>query len=168
MLAARSRRTSAIATLASIALLVVVAGPVAAAEPAFEADFPAGLACADFDLHVAGYGTGSQVVREFVGKDGEILNLVAGTGYALTFTNPANDATLALQSNGSVGWTATRADGTQKMNLMGHNVVILFPSDGGPSTTLYAGRTVIDVAANGVWTVTKVAGTATDICAALS
>ena len=47
--------------------------------------------------------------------------------------------------------------------------MILFPTDnGGPSTTLYAGRVTVDVAADGVWTVTKTAGTASDICAALS
>jgi len=168
MLALHNWRASGLAALASIALLVSVAGPAAADEPAFEFDIPAGFACADFDLHVAGIGTGSQVAREFSGHGGTVLNLTAGTGYALTFTNASTDATFSLRSNGAVGWTAAYPDGSGRMTLMGHNVLILFPADGGPSTTLYAGRVAVDVAADGVWTVGKVAGTATDIRAALS
>jgi hypothetical protein len=168
MLAVHNWRASGLAALASLALLLSAVAPAAADEPAFQADFPAGLACADLDLHVAGFGTGPQVVREFSGHEGMVLSLTAGTGYALTFTNPSTDATFALRSNGAVTWTAAYDDGSQPMTLLGHNVVILFPTDGGPSTTVYAGRVVIDVAADGVWTVGKVAGTATDICAALS
>ena len=132
-------------------------------------DFPAGVACAGFDLHVDGYGSGSQVVREFSGRGGTVLSLQAGTGYAMTFTNVSNSKTLSTKSNGSLAWTTVYPDGSQKMALMGHGVVILFPTDnGGPSTTLYAGRVTVDIAADGVWTVTKTAGTAIDICAALS
>ena len=167
MLASRSRSASALAALASVGLLVALAGPVAADTPAFSADFPAGLACG-FELQVDGYGTGSQAVREFTGKDGTVLNLAAGTGYALTFTNVSTGATFSTSSNGAVSWTATRPDGSAKMTLMGHNVVILFPSDGGPSTKLYVGRVVIGVAADGVWTVGPAAGPAMDICARLS
>lgn len=172
MLALRSRRSSALATLASIALLIALAGPAAAAEPAWQMDFPAGTpfeACAGFDLHVDGYGEGSQVVREFSGRGGTLLFLQAGTGYAMTFTNMSNGTTMSTKSNGSLGWTTVYPDGSQKLALLGHGAVILFPTDtGGPSTTLYTGRVTVDVSAGGAWTVKKTAGTASDICAALS
>ncbi len=160
MLASRSRRATGLATLASVGLLIALAGPAAAAETAFQTDLPAGLACADFGLHIAGYGPGSQVVREFSGQDGAVLSLTAGTGYALTFTNASTGATFSTASNGAVTWNAAYPDGSARMSLMGHNVVILFPADGGPSTTLHVGRTTIDVAADGTWTVRSVAGTA--------
>jgi hypothetical protein len=168
MSTARTKRTTGLASLASLALLLALVAPAAAAEPAFEMDFPAGLACADFDLHVAGYGDGPQVAREFTGRGGTVLYLSAGTGYELTFTNTLTGATLSTRSNGAVNWTTVYPDGSGKMTLMGHNVVILFPADGGPSTTLYVGRAVIGIAADGTWTLGKVAGTATDLCAALS
>ena len=168
MSTSRSRRATGLAALASVGLMIALAAPAAAAEPTFQMDLPAGLACAGFDLHIDGYGSGSQVVREFSGRGGTALYLQAGTGYAMTFTNALTGATFSTKSNGSVSWTAVYPDHSQKLALMGNGVVILFPADGGPSTTLYAGRVTIDVAADGVWTVTKTAGTATDICAALS
>jgi hypothetical protein len=168
MSTSRSRRTTGLAAIASLGLLVALAGPATATEPVFQMDLPAGLACAGFDLHLDGYGEGSQVVRTFEGNGGTILYLTGGTGYALTFTNVSTGATFSTESNGAVSWTAVRPDGTARMNLMGHNVVILFPADGGPSTTLHVGRAVIDVAADGVWTVGRTTGTRTDICAALS
>ena len=62
------------------------------------------------------------------------------------------------------------ADGSQTVTLSGHNVLFLFPTDvpAGPSTTLYVGRVVFTVDVNGVFTLVSTAGTATDICAALS
>ena len=164
----RNRRASGVAALASIAVLFALIGPVAAAEPAFEFTLPAGSACG-FDLHIAGFGDGSEVVRDFTGHDGTELTLVAGTGYALTFTNETTEATLSLNSSGAVNWTQTYPDVSQEITLMGHNVVILSPGDvGGPSTTLYVGKVTIGVAADGTWTVGKVAGSSIDICAAIS
>ncbi len=168
MSTSRSRRATGLAALASVGLIIALAGPAAAAEPAFQMDFPAGLACAGFDLHVDGYGEGSQAVREFSGRGGTALSVAAGTGWAMTFTNASTGATISTKSNGSVAWTTVFPDGSSRMALMGHGVVILFPADGGPSTTLYAGRVTVDISVDGVWTVTKTAGTATDICAALS
>ena len=164
----RSWRASGLAALASIAILFTVAGPAAAAEPAFEVTFPAGVACDGFDLHIVGHGTGPRVDRDFSGRDGTVLNLVAGKGYALTFVNGTTKASVDFKANGTVQWTATHPDGSADMALMGHNVVILFPTDGGPSTTVYVGRVTIAVATDGVWTVGQVAGTSTDICAAIS
>jgi len=172
MSTSRSRRATGLAALASVGLIIALAAPAAAAEPDWQMDFAAGTpfaACAGFNLHVDGYGSGPQVGREFAGRGGTVLYLQAGTGYAMTFTNPSNGTTISTKSNGSLGWTAVYPDGSQKVALMGHGAVILFPTDiGGPSTVLYTGRVTVDVSAGGVWTVTKTAGTATDICAALS
>ena len=62
------------------------------------------------------------------------------------------------------------ADGSQRVTLTGHNVLILFPSDvpAGPSTTLYVGRVVFTVDVNGIFTLVSTSGTSTDLCAALS
>jgi hypothetical protein len=172
MSTSRSWRATGLAALASVGLLVALAGPVAAAEPvpAWEYTFTgAEQACAGFDLHVAGYGEGSQVVREFDGRGGTALSLVAGTGWALAFTNATSGATFTTTSSGAATWTAAGQDGTSRKTMLGHNAVLLFPADnGGPSTILYIGRVTVDVSAAGVWTVTKNAGTALDICAALS
>lgn len=160
----RSRGASLLATLASCALLLVAAGPVAASGPAFQMDLPAGLACPSFDLRIEGYGTGQQVSRDLPG--GRILG--AGTGFALVFTNLASGSSIRTSPNGATTLTTTYGDGSSRMALTGHNVVILFPADGGPSTTLYVGRVVIGVAPDGTWTVGAVAGTSMDVCAALS
>ncbi len=61
-------------------------------------------------------------------------------------------------------------DGSYTETLTGHNVLILFPTDvpAGPSTTLYVGSVVFTVDLAAVFTVQRVSGKATDICAALS
>ena len=53
---------------------------------------------------------------------------------------------------------------------MGHLVLIMFPTDvpAGPSTTLYVGRVVFDVAPDRVFTLKETQGKSTDLCAALS
>lgn len=162
-------RSATLAALASIALLAAAVGPAAAADPVFAVDFPAGLACSDFTLHVEGFGGGPKAIRQFATRSGTVLDLMAGTGTALTFSNESTDRSYALSANGAVSWTATYPDGSQRIALTGHNVVILFPADGGPSTKLYVGRVAISVAAtDGAWTVGATAGTVTDICAMLA
>lgn len=91
------------------------------------------------------------------------------TGSALTFTSLSSGAQLALRSNGAVASTRIGADGIQHVTLLGHNVVILFPSDvpAGPSTTLYVGRVTYTVDQAGVFTLGSTSGTGLDICAAL-
>ncbi len=168
MSTSRSKRATGLAVVAAGALMLTLAGPAAAAEPVFEMELPAGLACADFDLQIAGYGDGAQVGKEFTNPAGTVRALTAGTGFQLVFTNGSTGSTISTRSNGAVSWTTYNADGSQRFNLQGHNVVILFPADGGPSTTLYVGKVSIDQAVDGAWTVTKAAGTAMDICGALS
>jgi len=132
--------------------------------------FPAGLACADFDLKVEASG-GTIKQHDITDRSGEVVRVIlAGTGPALTLTNLTSGATYSTPSNGSVTHIAVNPDGTLTYRMTGHNILILFPTDvpAGPSTTLYVGQVGFTVDANAVFTVTSVAGRSVDICAALS
>ena len=154
---------------AAAAIGIVVAGLTAAMPSAVAADaaldFPAGIACA-FPVHVDIANVGTNTVR--VDSDRHVIS--AGTGSILTFTNVDNGKTLTLNSNGSVQIRTPNADGTTTVTALGHNVVILFPTDvpAGPSTTLYVGRVVYTEDASGNFTILTHSGETTDICAALS
>ena len=113
---------------------------------------------------------GSQVSKTFAGKDGTVRLLFAGTGSTLTFTNLRTNTSLSLAPNGAVTQVTVHPDGSSTWMTTGHNVLILFPTDepAGPSTTLIVGQTVFNVDARENFTVLKVSGKSTDICAALS
>jgi hypothetical protein len=150
-------------TLAVVLVLgLSLAAPVAAA-PAFV--FDPGVACA-FGLGIDFGDGGPQNAHEF--KDGRLLS--AGRGNALTFTNMDTKATFSTRATGSSSWTVENPDGSTTQTLIGQWLVILFPTDvpPGPSTTIYVGRVVVDIATDGVWTIESVSGTTTDVCAALS
>ena len=132
---------------------------------------PAGLACLNFDLTINIDVNDKRVYREFTDKDGQTVRIIdAGKGNDLEFVNDATGATFALQGNGSVSHTTVNPDGTYTVSAEGHNVIILFPTDEppGPSTIQYVGRVVYTVDVDGTFTLEKVTGTSTDICAALS
>ena len=132
--------------------------------------FPAGLACADFDLKVEASG-GTIKQHDITDRSGEVVRVIlAGTGPALTLKNLTSGATYSTPSNGSVTHIAVNPDGTLTYRMTGHNILILYPTDvpAGPSTTLYVGQVGFTVDANAVFTVTSVAGRSVDICAALS
>ncbi|HEY3259271.1 MAG TPA: hypothetical protein VGJ95_03235, partial [Pseudonocardiaceae bacterium] len=95
--------------------------------------------------------------------------LAAGRGYDLTFTNLATGKVVQLASNGSVSWATINSDGTTTVEITGHNVLILFPTDTppGPSTTLYIGRVVYTVAPGDIFTLQSTSASTTDICALL-
>jgi hypothetical protein len=156
--------------VAALAASALVFGPAAWARADFgPVELPAGVACADFGLRVEGLG--DRVQREFTDREGNVVRLLtAGRGYALTFTNLSTGAQLELQPNGSVEHVAVHPDGVNTWTVTGHNVLIFFPTDQppGPSTTLYVGRVVFDADAAFNFTLRSTAGTATDICAALS
>ena len=167
------RRLATAVALALVAL-VVWASPSGAAKPApapdFEVTFPAGVACADFDLTIQGTG-GNRVYREFVDEDGNVVRSIsAGTGSALTYINVTTGASMATRSNGAVMKTYYNPDGSYTQVATGHNVIILFPTDDppGPSTTLYVGRVAYTIGTDGVFTLQSANGKSTDICAALS
>lgn len=160
----RSRASGAVA-LATVALLLVAAAPAAASEtPAWSMQFDPGQACKSIGIQIDGYGTGA-ASRQLPG--GDVIS--AGTGFTLVVANTGSGKTLTLDANGAVQISSTAASGVTTLATMGHNVVILFPTDnGGPSTILYVGQARATIDAAGTWTVTKVAGTSLDICAALS
>jgi len=163
-----SKRMSVAAAVALTTALAASADAALAAP--FHDEFDPGVACT-FGLAVDGVGGDKRVERTFVDADGNPVRMLsAGVGSQLTFTNLSNDATIALRANGAVQRTVFNADGSATVTSTGHNVLLLFPSDvpAGPSTTLYVGRVVFTVDANGVFTVVSTSGTATDICAALS
>ena len=134
--------------------------------------FPAGVACESFDLRVEGdTNLKRPAVKEFYDKNGNLVRILSpGKGAAVTFTNVATTATLELAGNGAVQLTIPNADGSQTWAVMGHNVIIWFPTDvpAGPSTMLYVGRVVFTVDASGNWTLNSTSGNSMDICAALS
>jgi hypothetical protein len=166
----RSVRTRILcaAALAIVALLGTAGASNAGGTP--DLILPAGVACNGFDLGVFIRG-GNQVHKEFTDKNGNVVRLLsAGRGSALQFVNLSTDATFSLDANGSVSHVALNGDGSQTWMTTGHNVLILFPTDvpAGPSTTLYVGLVVFTVDTNGVFRLTEISGSSTDICAALS
>ncbi len=96
--------------------------------------------------------------------------IFAGTGAAVRYTNLSTGATFSSKSNGAVNQVTFNLDGSVTQKATGHNLLILFPNDfpPGPKTTLYAGRFVLRVDVNNVFTVIEESGNKTDICAALS
>ena len=134
---------------------------------------PAGLACADFTLTINITPGDHYVVKEWVDENGNpVRMLTAGRGNDLEFINEDTGATFYLMGNGSVSHTTYNPDGSSTVSATGHNVIILFPTDFppgvGPSTKQYVGRVVYTVAEDETWTLQKVSGKTTDICAALS
>ena len=76
---------------------------------------------------------------------------------------------VTTRANGGASRTSFAPDGTGTLEVTGHNVIFMFPTDHpGPSATVYTGRTVVDIAADGTWTLVSEAGGRTDICAQLS
>lgn len=154
---------------ACTAAVGALAVPAVAAEPDWQVEFPAGVACT-FPLTISGIGT-SQVYREFPVRDGVVRVLNAGRGSANTYTNMDTSASFTSKANGSVlSTTTTLADGSSTSALTGHTVVIMFPTDvpAGPTTTLYTGRVVLRADAAGVTTLVQESGRALDVCAALT
>lgn len=150
----------------AVATILAAAGvtfSASAASADFTVHFAAGQACS-FALDVS--GTGGNRVTPPHATGGKVIS--GGTGSALTFSG--NGKSVSFPSNGAVTITQTRAGGASTLELMGHNVVFLFPTDNpaGPSTTLIVGREVINVDSAGNFDVLSVSGTQTNICALLS
>lgn len=163
-----------LACVVGIVLLTLMAGATlsraAQSPPDATVVFPAGVACAGFDLQVDIWNNPHRVIREFSDKSGNAVRLLtAGKGSTLAFTNLTTQESFALRPNGSVEHVTYNLDGSQAWTTTGHNVLILFPTDvpAGPSTTQYVGQVVFTVDPNGVFTLQSARGTATDICAAL-
>lgn len=155
---------------AAVAGLFLVAPSVSAADPVIE-DYPAGLACPNFDLRLEIGGAPHQTSKEFHDKNGNLVRFhAAGRGNALTFINLNTGASLPLKMNGFSVTVVFNADGSIRAKSLGHVVVIMFATDvpAGPSTTLYVGQLVYTVDPAGVFTLENARGNSIDICAELS
>jgi hypothetical protein len=151
---------------AGLALSLSTVSPAVAADTA---TFEAGVACS-FPLQIDSTG-GPQVNKTFEAPDGSVRVLTAGKGSDLVFTNLATGATYTLSGNGAAQWLRVDAAGSARLTLMGHNVLIYFPTDdpAGPSTALVVGREVIIVdLETSHFTRLSRTGRTTDICAALT
>lgn len=131
--------------------------------------FPAGVACA-FPLDFAGTN-GIIHTKEWVDSEGNTSRFFfAGKGVILTYTNVTTGKSVTIKTAGSVSNATFNPDGTITLELIGHNGLIMFPTDvpAGPTTTQYIGRVVLTIDANGVGTVQSVSGSERDICAELA
>jgi hypothetical protein len=139
-------------------------------EPDETFDLAAGLACAGFDLRIEAWHAKNRVEKEFTDRNGNVVRLFAGNGALLALTNLDSGESLIMRTGGSVSRVTVNPDNTQTSVNTGHNVVVFFPTDvpAGPSTKLYVGELVYTVDTFGVFTLERVTGTSTDICAALS
>lgn len=139
------------------------ANPPVPTPPTGPATFDAGQACA-FPLTYSGTGgfTTTHTTRHGT--------ITAGRGQSLPLTNATTGKATTLPASGVVDITTTRPDGSTQVVALGAHVIILFPTDvpAGPSTTLYKGRVVYTIDANGVWTILSSSGPTRDMCAALS
>ena len=140
-------------------------------DPDFSIDLLAGVACAGFDLRIEAWDPKNRVFKEFTDRNGNVVRLLfAGKGALLALTNLDSGENLIMKTGGSALHITVSPD-TQTWVNTGHNVVVFFPTDvpAGPSTKLYVGKLVYTVdLATGVFTLERVTGRSTDICAALS
>jgi hypothetical protein len=160
------------ASVLAAAALVAVASPApAVAAPPYDAVIPAGVACADFDLGLNTDSDPRTIFREFTDRDGNVVRTItAGKGPDLTFANVSSGTEITLKGNGFVTRTTLNDDGTQTVVNTGHTVIILSPADvpAGPSTTLFVGRVVFEIDADGVFTILSTSGRTRNLCAELA
>jgi hypothetical protein len=152
-------------------LLSAAAATAAHAAPAADPTvYPAGTACAGFDLQVDMTG-GNSRTRDFTDQSGTLIRtLITGTGPALTFTNLSTGATSTTPSKGTMIRVDYDADDSTTLTLTGQNLLILGPTDtpAGPTTTVHTGRIVATVDENGRFTTTSTSGQSLDVCATLT
>lgn len=152
-----SRALRGAGTIAGVAALVVGGSAL----PANAADivFPS---CPGFDVGLTpltNHGNPSQAGPRAVGAAGNGTSIIDNETTGAT-TNFLGAGAFKAQENpdGSVTFTAT-----------GSTIVFLFSTDvGGPATTIYTGRVVSQVSADGTFEVLSHSGSTTDVCALLS
>jgi hypothetical protein len=132
---------------------------------------PAGIACQGFDLKldISSDGGTTRVLKD---KKGFIRTINPGKGNSILYTNVTSGKTFSTKSNGSVFQRTTDpATGNYRLQITGHSLLILFPTDvpPGPSTTLYDGGRIVllsDAADNFI--LKEESGRKVDVCAILS
>jgi hypothetical protein len=170
---ARTRTFRLLAALLTFAILLSPATPALAADGDCAPGaicFPAGTACATFDLQIQLGGSGHGVYQEFLAEDGMIVHVLgAAKENTLTFTNLTSGAKLAFIPPGSLVHIMLNPDDTRTEVATGHSIIVLSPlhAPAGPSAILYEGRVTYVVAPGEIFTLWGASGNATDICAAL-
>jgi hypothetical protein len=92
--------------------------------------------------------------------------VAAGSGTS-TLDNETTGATTGVLGAGAFN-VAENPDGSLTFTSTGRTIVFLFPTDtGGPATTLYTGRVVSTVSADGTFSVLSHTGATVDVCAIL-
>jgi hypothetical protein len=158
----------ALVSAALLAGLTLLAPPAANAEEIF-GPYPA---CPNFEVSLSISG-GNQALRLTRVKDGVIYTVTAGSGTTITFNAVDKKGNIlksvTFDTKGSVTKTTTSGDLTT-YQVTGFGTLLLFPTDpGGPSTTVYNGKSTFTLAADGTLVSTVVnSGRTFDICAALS
>lgn len=172
MSGARYRSPLRRACVASAAALTVLAMATPAA--ALTIPLPQGEACEDFPVTLDIGDDSKRRTRTFTDRNGNTVTMVTGAAESVSVTNAVTGESLTVTSRGARTRQTEHADGTTTVEFTGHLLLVLFSSDVGgdgltpTSTTLIAGRTVITIDENGVFTVESVSGKTTDICAALA
>jgi hypothetical protein len=157
----------AIATGLAATAAIGVAQPATAQVPPTEPQ-PAGTACS-FPLLIELTGGNLQQRSLTTARDGTVRTVTAGSTGTLTLTNVSTGESISFPSRG-VGQRSVTSNGITTISTGGQLFLALFPSDvpPGPSSTLYTGRVVYTVDAEGVFTLQKTAGRQVDVCAELA
>ena len=144
--------------------------PTATGEPDFSVEFPAGWACSNFGVKIDIW-EGDAATRHVKDRNGVIRAVLAGGGGAFRYTNLLSGKTTTSKAGGvSQIVTVYAADGTQKITINGHALIVWFPSDipAGPWTSYYTGKVVYTLSPDYVGTLQSLNGNSVDICTELS
>jgi hypothetical protein len=154
-------RNFAIASMLAAAAVVGAAQPASAQEPV---SLPADTACS-FPLTFTVTG-GNLQPRSF--QKGRLVE--AGSTGTVTVRNDTTGETISFPSRGVGKRSVTDSNSVTTVSTGGQLLLILFPSDipAGPSTTLYTGRVVFTIDAQGNFELQKTAGRQIDVCAELA
>lgn len=157
-------------------LAVALAGGivvVGAAVPASAADLelPAGEAC-EFPVEIS-YMTQPQMRHfAFRNESGENVEVDYGIGSELVVANPATGKSFVTDADPVATRTTYRADDSRSVLAAGANLIILNSSDDpgdqigtAPSITLVEGAVFYTISPENVWTIDRVHGRMTDVCA---
>jgi hypothetical protein len=132
---------------------------------------PAGEACS-FPLSWVESGGDKRTRTTFYDREGNPVRVQnTGPRVTITLTNIDTGKSITLDHGGGTVQETLHADGSVTDVLTGsQSVLSLFPTDvpAGPSTTIYYGRVVFEIAPDGTFTLVSTSGRSVDACAALS
>jgi hypothetical protein len=130
---------------------------------------PEGEACEGFPVRLNIGDTEREIRRTGTDREGNTVTLLTGLAEPVEVTNLETRESVTIPARGARTLTTVSPDGTTTVEQTGNLLLILFSSDvGGPSTTLFTGRTVFTITREGVFEVVSASGRQTDICAELT